>query len=223
MKNASNQQRLYETAKRLFLEEGYSVGNRRIAAEASVSLGLLPYHFGSKRNVAIAILKEDYTILSAHLKNYIRPEEDILLYILCFTSMTLKIREQDPKMARFTTEIMRDDVLEASVHAGNQIREYMALIKLMQDQRDPHKNLCIVLGTVFGIQRSLQWNINAGLNFDYDEYFEYMVHAYIFALRLPPEDALITKLTQDARRITDQVFKAYPHLLRTETYLYTPE
>lgn len=220
MKEKKSKQKIYETAKKLFLEEGYIVSNRRIAAEANVSLGLIAYHFNNKGNIAIAILKEDYTILSAHLKNFLTPEQDILLYILSFTNMTLRIRESDYKMARFTSEIMRDDILEQSIYEGNQRHEHAALIKLMTADMPDDKKLKLVLGTVYGVQRSLQWNINDGLDFSYEAYFEYMVKTYIFSLDLPYDKEKIKTIISESNAIVDQVFKNYRHLLKTENYLY---
>lgn len=220
MKGKKSKQKIYETAKRLFLEEGYLIGNRRIATEANVSLGLIAYHFNSKRNIAIAILKEDYTILSAHLKNYLTPGQDILLYVLSFTNMTLRIREKDYKMARFTTEIMRDDILEASIYDGNQKYEYAALMELMQDNMPYEKKLKLALGTVFGVQRALQWNINDGMDLSYQEYFEYMVKTYCFALDLNFSKNKIKEIVKKSNAIVDEVFREYSHLLDTSKYLY---
>lgn len=220
MKGKKSKQKIYETAKRLFLEEGYLIGNRRIATEANVSLGLIAYHFNSKRNIAIAILKEDYTILSAHLKNYLTPGQDILLYVLSFTNMTLRIREKDYKMARFTTEIMRDDILEASIYDGNQKYEYAALMELMQDDMPYEKKLKLALGTVFGVQRALQWNINDGMDLSYQEYFEYMVKTYCFALDLNFSKDKIKEIVKKSNAIVDAVFREYSHLLDTSKYLY---
>lgn len=220
MKGKKSKQKIYETAKRLFLEEGYLIGNRRIATEANVSLGLIAYHFSSKRNIAVAILKEDYTILSAHLKNYLTPDQDILLYVLCFTNMTLRIREHDYKMARFTTEIMKDDILEASIYDGNQKHEYAALMELMEEDIAYEKKLKLALGTIFGVQRALQWNINDGMDLSYQDYFEYMVKTYSFALDLNYGKPKIKEIVKKSNTIVDEVFKDYGHLLDTSRYLY---
>ena len=79
---------IYETAKRLFFEKGYEVGSRQIAKEAGVSQALITYHFGSKRNIGIQVLKEDYQVQASYLKYFVDPTEEPLFFIINFQNMT---------------------------------------------------------------------------------------------------------------------------------------
>ena len=214
---------IYETAKRLFFEQGYDVGSRQIAKEASVSQALLTYHYGSKKNIAIQILKEDFQIQSSYLKQFTTPEEDPLFFILTFQNMTLQIRKHDIRMANFITSAMNEDLLEASIYDGNQIDIFENLVRQMPDNGyDFEKNFHLVLGTIFGIQRSLQWEINSGLPLTYEECFDYVVRSFDFALRLKLTEEEIQRLINRSNAIISSLFEQYPLLLNIDTYLLTP-
>ena len=75
---------IYETAKRLFFEKGYEVGSRQIAKEAGVSQALITYHFGSKLNIGIQALKEDYQVQASYLKYFVDPKEEPQFFIINF-------------------------------------------------------------------------------------------------------------------------------------------
>lgn len=214
-------QTIYETAKRLFIEEGYEVGSRRIASEAGVSQALITYHFGSKRNIAIQVLKQDFQIQAGYLKYFSDPGEDPLFFILNFQNMTLRIREHDARMARFLTGVMKEDLIEASIYEGNHEDIYTALVEAMPDNNGYgfEKNFKLVVGTIYAVQRSLQWKINDGFDLTYGEFFEYVVRSYIFALQLNYSESEIALLVTRSNAVVDRLFERYPALLNADTYL----
>ncbi|WP_026393926.1 TetR/AcrR family transcriptional regulator [Acetobacterium malicum] len=213
-------QLIYETAKRLFIEKGYEVGSRELAKEAGVSQSLILYYFGSKRNIGIQVLKEDYQILSTYLKYIVDPKENPLLFILTFTNMNLRLRENDPKMARFITGVMKEDLLEQSIYEGNQQEVFIPLVTAMPDNGYSfEKKFKLAIGCIFGVQRSLQWKINDGLDITYGESFDYIVRTFLFALHLIYTESEIHKLIETSNRLVDDLFTKYPKLLNTNTYL----
>ncbi|MEG1661205.1 MAG: helix-turn-helix domain-containing protein, partial [Clostridiales bacterium] len=58
---------ILDVAIRLFLEQGYYKSTmRQIAAEADVSLGLVVYHFGTKRMMALSYLQKQLVNLRSY-------------------------------------------------------------------------------------------------------------------------------------------------------------
>ena len=94
-------QKIYETAKRLFFEEGYEVGLRYIAEAADVPQDLIIHYFKSKKNLAIEVYKEDHQILSTYLKYVIDPDQDIFLYIISFENLAMRITNNNPQKELF--------------------------------------------------------------------------------------------------------------------------
>ena len=90
----------------------------------------------------------------------------------------------------------------------------------MEEDIPYEKKLKLALGTIFGVQRALQWNINDGMDLSYQDYFEYMVKTYSFALDLNYEKPKIKEIVKKSNTIVDEVFKDYSHLLDTSRYLY---
>lgn len=210
-------QMIYETAKRLFFDEGYTVGSRRIAKEAGISQALLTYHFGSKKNIGIQVLKEDYQIQAAYLKYFSDPKADPLFFILNFQNMNFHIRNSDPRMAQFMTDAMNEDLLEASIYDGNQKEIFEVLVRNMPG--DFEKNLHLALGTIFGIQRALQRDINNGLPLSYAEYFDYSVRSFNFALKLNLTEDQILAIIAHSNVLVSRLFERYPQLLNVDSYL----
>ncbi|WP_417088335.1 helix-turn-helix domain-containing protein [Eubacterium maltosivorans] len=211
---------IYETAKRLFFEKGYEVGSRQIAKEAGVSQALITYHFGSKRNIGIQVLKEDYQVQASYLKYFVDPKEEPLFFIINFQNMTMRIREHDPRMASFITGVMKEDLLEESIYEGNQAEIFEALVcEMPANGYSFEKNYKLALGTIFGIQRSLQWKINQGFDLTYAECFDYVVRSFNFALNLNFTEADIQDMIERSNRMVDQLFERYPQLLDTDQYL----
>lgn len=57
---AETKERLIEAARRLTLEDGFAgLSTRRVAEEAAVPLSQLHYHFGSKQNLVLALLRSE--------------------------------------------------------------------------------------------------------------------------------------------------------------------
>lgn len=48
--NGNTKQKIYETAKRLYIEHGYfNISNKRLSEESGINQGLITYYFKSKK------------------------------------------------------------------------------------------------------------------------------------------------------------------------------
>ena len=201
--NGNTKQKIYETAKRLYIEHGYfNISNKRLSEESGINQGLITYYFKSKKNIALAVLTEDYYILSGYLKYFITPEDDPLIYIVTFMN------------------VMQEDLLEEFAFI-NQKTEYLKLFKKSNcSSKNPATQLKLVLATVYGTQRTIQRLINESIELSYDEYFRYMIEILLFALRLPVTQDTVDTLIHKSDQATKQLFETYPHLLNEADYLY---
>ena len=115
---------------------------------------------------------------------------------------------------------MKEDLLEESIYEGNQAEIFEALVREMPaNGYSFEKNYKLALGTIFGIQRSLQWKINQGFDLTYAECFDYVVRSFNFALNLNFTEAEIQDMIERSNRMVDQLFERYPQLLDTDQYL----
>lgn len=219
--NGNTKQKIYETAKRLYIEHGYfNISNKRLSEESGINQGLITYYFKSKKNIALAVLAEDYYILSGYLKYFITPEDDPLIYIVTFMNVTFQIRKNDPKARRFISDVMQEDLLEEFAFI-NQRDEYLELLKKSRHfSENPETQLRVVLATVYGTQRTIQRLINENLALSYDDYFRYMIEVLLFALHLPDNQVMTDTLIKKSNEATEKLFETYPHLLNEAEYLY---
>ncbi|WP_195269788.1 TetR/AcrR family transcriptional regulator [Eubacterium sp. 1001713B170207_170306_E7] len=219
--NGNTKQKIYETAKRLYIEHGYfNISNKRLSEESGINQGLITYYFKSKKNIALSVLTEDYYILSGYLKYFITPEDDPLIYIVTFMNVTFQIRKHDPKARRFISDVMQEDLLEEFALV-NQKEEYLTLLKKSKgSSENPDTQLKLVLATVYGTQRTIQRLINENLELSYDDYFRYMIEVLLFALNLPEKPDMLDTLIRKSNSATKQLFDTYPHLLNEADYLY---
>ena len=219
--NGNTKQKIYETAKRLYIEHGYfNISNKRLSEESGINQGLITYYFKSKKNIALAVLTEDYYILSGYLKYFMTPEDDPLMYIVTFMNVTFQIWKHDPKARRFISDVMQEDLLEEFAFV-NQKEEYLKLLKKNSSTTEnPETQLKLVMATVYGTQRTIQRLINESMELSYDEYFRYMIEILLFALHLPDKSDMVDTLIHKSDQATKQLFKTHPHLLNESDYLY---
>ena len=211
---ASTKQLIYETAKRLFLEEGYNVGSRRIAEVAGVNQGLLTYYFKSKSNIALTVLKENYEIVSSYVRYQVSPHDDTLLYILVYTTIFIKNSKLEPKYFRLLRQLSEDNLLEESVrHGNNQTSLYKTIIR---DYMPPNnfsleKNFDIFTGIIFGVLRNLILRLQENENNDitFEEYYGLFIRTFIWAAHLNYNEDEILQLIQKVESITAV---SYTHL-----------
>lgn len=223
MYNTSTKQTIYETAKLLFFEDGYKVGSRKIATEAGVNQGLITYYFKSKKNIALMLLRENFEIIAIHIKYFVDPQKDILLFMLTFIKIAMSSIITSPKYARFIQQISEENLLEESIRFGNNQTEYYE--KLVKDLMPPNgksleKNLSIFLATVYGIQRNLAIRFDEAIAISFEEQFDLLLRSFIWGLRLEYSEEQILALQHKVENLSDAIFATHPDLKHPENYLF---
>lgn len=110
-KNDSKKEEILQTAKRHFLSQGYcKTSMRLIASETQVSLGLVAYHFKSKREIAAEILRRMLNRLMGYTKMYVNRHENPMLYSAVLVGLNYGLLSQE-KYRSFYRDVLREDIL----------------------------------------------------------------------------------------------------------------
>ncbi|MDI3537204.1 MAG: hypothetical protein PWP30_1686 [Eubacteriaceae bacterium] len=211
-------QKIYETAKRLFFEDGYEVGLRYIAEAANVPQDLIIEYFKSKRNLAIEVYKEDHQILSTYLKYVIDPDQDIFLYIISFENLAMRIHKNNPQKQQFLLDTKNDDIdLEASFETSLSDR-YAQLVKAIKPNgMSFEKNFRIFMNLIFSAYHSFLLELD-------DEFDDYQLLWYSTKLRscfldFNYSDDQITDIVNYSNQKIDELLALYPYLMDVNQYL----
>ncbi len=94
-------QSILKAAEQLFGEKGYQgVSIEEIAKTAEVSKGLVIYHFGSKEELLVQVLRQGTTVLFAQLDTAIQNQETAKDKIRAVVEMYLTIASAGPALTR---------------------------------------------------------------------------------------------------------------------------
>ncbi len=94
-------QSILQTSEKLFGEKGYQgVSIEEIARTAGVSKGLVIYHFGSKENLLVNVLREGTTTLFTQLDSAIQDQDTAKDKIRAAVEMYLSIASAGPALTR---------------------------------------------------------------------------------------------------------------------------
>ena len=92
---------ILQTSEKLFGEKGYQgVSIEEIARTAGVSKGLVIYHFGSKENLLVNVLREETTTLFTQLDTVIQNHDTAKDKIRAAVEMYLSIASAGPALTR---------------------------------------------------------------------------------------------------------------------------
>ena len=84
------QQEILRRAGELFLKQGYEKTNiRQIAAELSISLGLVSYYFPTKRDLVKQLFSQQLAAETELVRQYILQEEDPILFTGTLTKLQM--------------------------------------------------------------------------------------------------------------------------------------
>ena len=220
-KELSSRQKIYDTAKNLFYKEGYQVSFPRIAKELGVSQGLITYHYKSKRNLAIAIFKEDFEILSNRLQSVVSIEEDIFLFIVSFYYLNDQILLKSPDKMRFIIDTNDENISIEAIYASDYKNIYEKLIKQMTPNGlSADDNLTLFLTTTYSVYGSILQKISDGLNISPDFFFAYTIDLMFHCLGLPNDSKRTQSLIDQAKERVGLLFQQHPELLDVYQYLF---
>lgn len=218
----STKQKIYEVAKKLFIQEGFGVSSRKIASQAGVNLGLITYYFKTKNNIALMIMKETYEIIGAHLKYVISPDDDLLLYLITYLNICYH-SYQCENGHLFFTQMFEEDLIEESIFTGNnQTTLYQRLVDTYMDGNgsSPQKNFSLFQSVLQGTVRNLVRRTQVMPEITYDDLFVYTIRAFFWGLGLPCTDSAVNDLKNRSDQAAEAVIQKYPHLLDPGVYLF---
>ncbi|WP_303866521.1 TetR/AcrR family transcriptional regulator [Acetobacterium wieringae] len=215
--------RIYNTAKRLYLENGYAnTPNTMIAKEAGVNLGLVTYYFKTKDIIASDMLNNNYETLYSHLLKYL-PTDDELLQLITFFKLHFKLTGIDPHYDRFIYEMNKFDLLEKATRDGNLYELYKTLVAHNSQIPISEKGLtldCAVTAS-FGVIRALTMKqYEKEILISKEEIFDLCINQMFYSLKIDSNHLLIKSLISSANCTIDRLLEEYPQLTQVKNYLY---
>lgn len=186
--NNPTAQKIILAARELYFEKGFKkVTTRDIAAKAEVNLGLIPYYFGSKENLANVVYRqlksEMYqSILSKVSLDSLTAAEQLYVY----TVLRWEAVESSPEI-EFMHEYLAEGGSDLTVSdefaemSWRIIREYGLDITLNENE--------IYLTALAGTEQLLILRMKRGeLNITYRRILDLLFSNYFFNLGLPDEE-----------------------------------
>ena len=215
--------KIYNTAKRLYLENGYeNTPNTQIAKEAGVNLGLVTYYFKTKDIIASDMLNNNYETLYSHLLQYL-PTDDELLQLITFFKLHFKLTEIDTHYDRFIYEMNKFDLLEKATRDGNLFELYKTLVKQNDQVNAADKErLCdCAVAASFGVIRALTIKqFEKEICLTKEELFDLCINQMFYSLKIDFNNLLLKSLISSANFTIDRLLEEYPQLKEVKNYLY---
>ncbi|HJC10113.1 TetR/AcrR family transcriptional regulator [Blautia sp. An81] len=107
----SKKEEILQIARELFLTQGYTKTSiRQIASKVHISVGLTAYHFKSKREMAVEIVRRIFHRLAGYTKMYVNRHETPVLYSATLICLNYTALSQTPYRS-FYEDILREDIL----------------------------------------------------------------------------------------------------------------
>ena len=184
---AKSKQRIYESAKRHFLKEGYQNALiRDIVADAGSKLGLFTYYYDNKAAVAVEIGQELLSNVKKSIKELLKSlslENEALLYEMVHYRCLYRCVSCRPDVDRFWNESVR---LTAFEYANFDVRkehlwalvDNMERAKFFPEIGMDEEYLSVITSISIGIEKQLYHDMSTGilkLTFDEvaDVFFEF--------------------------------------------------
>lgn len=226
MDTMNTKDKIYNTAKRLYLENGYAkTPNTLIAREAGVNLGLVTYYFKTKDAIASAMLNDNYEILYEHVEKFLTTSDE-LLKLIAFSRLHYELCRLDRHYDRFMYEMNKLDLLEKATRDGNLYSLYETLVdKNEQIAAADKKRFCdSAVTAAFGASRALTMKqFEHRIDLTKDELFKMFINHSLYFLKIDYNELLLDSLMSSAAFTIDRLFEAYPKLKQVKNYLYETE
>lgn len=218
--------KIYNTAKRLYLENGYeNTPNTLIAKEAGVNLGLVTYYFKTKDSIASEMLNYNYETLYAHVKKYLTTDDE-LLQLITFTKLHFELCRLDQNYDRFMYEMNKFDLMEKATRDGNLYHLYQSLVDKNDriDASDKERFCNCAVTAAFGASRALTLKqFEQEIDLSKNELFEMFINHSLYFLNIDYNGILLNSLISSAAITIERLLEEYPQLKDVKSYLYIQE
>lgn len=222
-KDMTTKERIYNTAKRLYLEQGFSdTPNTMIAQEADVNLGLITYYYKTKDLIASDMLNNNYETLHFHLSKFL-PANNPLLELIAFYRLHFELIKLDSDYNRFMYEMNKFDLVEKATRDGNLVNVYKTIINENDLIKNEDKNrICdFAVTTTSGILRALSIKLyEEKTALSQDEVFFLLIDHILYTMSLNCTKIVLESLIKTAKHLITILLHEYPQLQKPSNYLY---
>lgn len=206
--DTSAEERIKRAARRLFFEKGYhATTTREIAQAAGVTLGLIPYYFKSKENLAATIC---YDIMEQfYQKIDFSRMEDTSSGVKLYLSQLLIFEYQfmDPTYGYLlseltaTTDLMDSPSTTARRISDQVIREYGLTVS-------PEENEMYLVSLIGALKHLVKAHISKKLSITFTQLTDLLISDYFFNIGLPDEE--IAKIISKGQQYYEAFYRQHP-------------
>ena len=214
-KQENKKEEILKVSRGFFIEQGYEkTSMRQIAAAADVSLGLVAYHFKTKRDIALEIVQRMYHRFAAFAKMYVNRHRNPILYSGLLVNLNYMVFSSE-KYEAFYRDILRNDIL-LDVIAQSGVETYMSI----RDNYRPY--LSDEEAEKMGWYGNFISVSMARTLVLYDESLEMMegsipdviFKSYMGLWRFPDVDRIMEEVCTESRELAERILGEHPEIYR---------
>lgn len=205
---------ILRAASRFFLENGYEeTGMRHIAAAADVSLGLVAYHYKTKRDIAVEIVNRMYHRFAAYAKMYVNRHKKPILYSALLVNLNYNVLSSE-KFVAFYKDILKYDIL-FDVITKSGVETYMRIRDIYcPDLPDSEAEKMGLYGNYISVSMERTLVLYGGeLEMFEGTIPDVIFRSYMGLWRFTNVEALIEGACAEGREIAEQVLREHPDIL----------
>lgn len=212
-KQESRKEDILQVSYRFFTEKGYEkTSMRQIAAEAGVSLGLVAYHFSSKRDIALEVVQRMYHRFAAYAKMYVVRHKNPILYSALLVNLNYSVLSSE-KYEAFYKDILRNDIL-LDVIAKSGVETYMSMRdRYRPDLSDEEAEKMGWYGNFVSISMERTLVLYADrLDMVEGSIPEVIFKSYMGLWRFPNVEQIMEETFKESQELTKKILKKHPDI-----------
>lgn len=212
-KQENRKEEILRTASRFFLEKGYEhTSMRQIAAGADVSLGLVAYHFKTKRDIALEIVNRMYHRYAAYAKMYVNRHRTPILYSALLVNLNYSVFSSR-KFRAFYEDVLRNDIL-FDIIACSGVETYMSIRdQYCPELSDSEAEKMGWYGNYVSISMERTLVLYGGsLEMLEGAVPDVIFKSYMGLWHFPGVDQMIEEAILDGRKLAEQVLREHPEI-----------
>lgn len=212
-KQENKKEEILNVSRKFFIEQGYEkTSMRQIAAAADVSLGLVAYHFKTKRDIALEIVQRMYHRFAAFAKMYVNRHRNPILYSGLLVNLNYMVLSSE-KYEAFYRDILRNDIL-LDVIAKSGVETYMSIRdNYRQDLSDEEAEKMGWYGNFISVSMERTLVL-------YDDSLEMMegsipdviFKSYMGLWRFPDVDRIMDEVCIESQRLAEKILREHPEI-----------
>lgn len=212
-KQENKKEEILNVSRKFFIEQGYEkTSMRQIAAAADVSLGLVAYHFKTKRDIALEIVQRMYHRFAAFAEMYVNRHRNPILYSGLLVNLNYMVLSSE-KYEAFYRDILRNDIL-LDVIAKSGVETYMSIRdNYRQDLSDEEAEKMGWYGNFISVSMERTLVL-------YDDSLEMMegsipdviFKSYMGLWRFPDVDRIMDEVCIESQKLAEKILREHPEI-----------